>query len=227
VFPTLVNTLAVVAGSLAGLAFHGRLAPRFRVILFQAIGLATLVIGLQEALQTRDIPFLALSMIAGALLGEWIDIENRLRTAGEWIKHSIGQQQNPEFIDGFVNASLLFCVGAMSVVGSFRAGVEGNGDILYTKSLLDGHAAIFLAGAMGAGVMASAFSVLGFQGGLTLTFAAFGTGLPDYVIREVGAAGGLLIVGISINMLDVGQVRVGNLLPAMLLAGICAWLKAG
>ncbi|HXK95774.1 MAG TPA: DUF554 family protein, partial [bacterium] len=135
--------------------------------------------------------------------------------------------KNPEFIDGFVNASLLFCVGAMSVVGSFRAGVEGNGDILYTKSMLDGHAAIFLAGAMGAGVMASAVSVLGFQGGLTLLFIAFGRGLPDFVIREVGAAGGLLIVGISINLLDVGKIRAGNLLPAMLLAGILAWMQPG
>jgi len=101
------------------------------------------VIGLQEALKTQNIPFLALSMIAGALLGEGIDIEGRLQALGGWIKKHVGQQKNPEFIDGFVNASLLFCVGAMSVVGSFRAGVEGNGDILYTKSMLDGHAAIF------------------------------------------------------------------------------------
>ncbi len=226
-FPTLVNTLAVVIGSLAGMAFHGRLTLRFRIILFQSIGLATLVIGLQEALKTQNIPFLALSMIAGALLGEGIDIEGRLQALGGWIKKHVGQQKNPEFIDGFVNASLLFCVGAMSVVGSFRAGVEGNGDILYTKSMLDGHAAIFLAGAMGAGVMASAVSVLGFQGGLTLLFIAFGRGLPDFVIREVGAAGGLLIVGISINLLDVGKIRAGNLLPAMLLAGILAWMQPG
>ncbi|MFB3787590.1 MAG: DUF554 domain-containing protein [bacterium] len=227
VFPTLVNTLAVMTGSLVGLMFHNRLSLRFRTILFQAIGLATLLIGLREALNTREIPLLALSLIAGALLGEWINIEERLKGAGEFIKHAFGQQTNPEFIDGFAAASLLFCVGAMSVVGSFRAGVEGNGDILYTKSVLDGHAAIFLAGAMGAGVMASALSVLGFQGGLTLAFAAAGAGLPEYVIREVGAAGGLLIVGISINLLDLGKVRVGNLLPAMLLAGILVWLKQG
>lgn len=223
--PTFVNTIAVVIGSSIGLLFRKHIVERFRSILFQAIGLATTIIGLKDALRSQEIPLLALSMIAGGLIGEWINIEERIKELGEMLKRLLKQEGDAQFIDAFVFASVLFCVGAMAVVGSFRAGVEGNGDILYTKSLLDGHAAIFLAGAMGAGVMASSISVLAFQGILTLLFIAFGTGLPDYVITEVAAAGGLLIVGISINMMELGRVRVGNLLPAMLFAGILAWLK--
>lgn len=223
--PTLINTLAIVIGSSIGLLLHSRITERFRSILFQAIGLATILIGLKDSLRSQEMPLLALSMIAGGLLGEWLNIEERIKSLGGVLKRALRQEGDSQFIDAFVFASVLFCVGAMAVVGSFRAGVEGNGDILYTKSLLDGHASIFLAGAMGIGVMASSLSVLAFQGCLTLLFMVFGSRLPDYVITEVAAAGGLLIVGISINMMELGRVRIGNLLPAMLFAGLLAWLK--
>ncbi len=223
--PTIVNTIAVLIGAGIGLLFHSWLHERYRRILFQGIGLATLLIGLTEALKTQEMLLLAFSMILGGFLGEWINIEERLEAAGEWLKNHVGNPDDPEFIDGYVYASLLFCVGALAVVGSFRAGVQGDGTLLYTKSLLDGHAAIFLAGAMGAGVMASAVSVLVFQGFLTLVFMLWGGNLPEYVITEVGASGGLLIVGISINLLELGHIRLGNLLPAMLFAGLFAAIK--
>ncbi len=222
---TLVNTLAVLLGSAVGLGLHGRIAERFKVILFQSIGLITLIIGLRDAFKTEDIPILALSLILGGLIGEGLNIEGRLEAVGAILKRWMRVEGDSQFIEGFVAASLLFCTGAMTVVGTLKAGVEGNGEIIYTKSLLDGHAAIFLAGAMGAGVMASAATVLFFQGGLTLMFMLVGANLPDYVITEIGAAGGLLIVGISINLLNIGKVRVGNLMPGMLFAGLLIWIR--
>lgn len=223
--PTIVNTIAVIIGSSIGLLFNRHLTDRFRIILFQAIGLTTAVIGLKDALKTDDIPILALSAIAGALIGEWLNIEGAMESLGVKLKRWTGRDDDSQFVDGFVFASILFCTGALTVVGTFEAGVLGNGDKIYVKSILDGHAAIFLAGAMGAGVLASAGTVLAFQSTLTLLFMLWGAGLPDYVITEVGAVGGLLIVGISINLLDLGRVRVGNLLPGMLFAGIFVWLK--
>jgi len=223
--PTLVNALAVLMGSAIGLLLHGRLSNRFREILFQAIGLATVVIGMRDALATNHIPILALSMILGALAGEGLNLEGRLESLGGLLQRRLYPRGDGEFIQGFVTAGLLFCVGAMTVVGALRAGVGGNGEIYYTKSLLDGHAAVFLAGALGAGVMASAGCVLCVQGGLTLLFMIVGANLPDYVVREVGAAGGLMILAISINLLGIGKVRVGNLLPGMLFAGVFIWFK--
>ncbi|MBN2326882.1 MAG: DUF554 domain-containing protein [Candidatus Omnitrophica bacterium] len=222
--PTLVNTIAVLIGSTLGLLLHKHISDRFRAILFQAIGLATIAIGLKDALRTQEIPMLALSMILGGLLGEWINIEERLKSLGGSLKTMMRQEGDSGFIDSFVFASILFCAGAMTIVGCFRAGVEGDGDLLYTKSLLDGHAAIFLAGTMGAGVLASSFTILMFQGGLTVLFMTLG-GLPDYIITEAAAVGGLLIVAISINMMELGRVRVGNLLPGMFLVGFLVWLK--
>ena len=223
--PTLVNTVAVLIGSSIGLLLHKRISERYRSILFQAIGLATIAIGLKDALRTQELPLLALSMIVGGLLGEWIDIEKRMQDMGDILKRVMKRDEDSRFVEGFVFSSILFCSGAMTVVGCFRAGVEGNGDLLYTKSVLDGHASIFLAGAMGAGVLASSSTILLFQGLLTLVFMAVGTSLPDYVITEVGAVGGLLIVAISINLLELGRVRVGNLMPGMLVAGIFVWIK--
>ncbi len=222
--PTLVNTLAVLLGSLIGLLLHERISDRFKVVLFQTIGLATIVIGMRDALRTEHVPVLALSMILGGLTGEGLNIEGRLESAGGYLKRLMHFEGDPQFIEGFVYASLLFCTGAMTILGTLRAGVEGNGEILYTKSVLDGHAAIFLAGAMGAGVMVSAVTILIFQGGLTLIFMGIGEKLPEYVVTEVGAAGGLLILAISINLLGIGKIRVGNLLPSMLFAGILIWI---
>lgn len=223
--PTLVNTVAVLIGSSIGLLLHKRISERYRTILFQAIGLATIAIGLKDALRTQELPLLALSMIAGGLLGEWINIEKRMQELGGILKRVMGRDEDSRFVEGFVFASILFCSGAMTVVGCFRAGVEGNGDLLYTKSVLDGHASIFLAGAMGIGVLASSFTILFFQGILTFLFMAGGSALPDYIITEVGAVGGLLIVAISINLLELGRVRVGNLIPGMFIAGILVWIK--
>lgn len=222
--PTFVNTLTVLAGSGVGLLLHGRIPQRFRVILFQTIALVTLIIGLKDAMACQNIPMLALGMIAGSMCGEALKIEQRLEGIGDWLRRRTGAGGDSRFVDGFVSASLLFCVGAMTVVGALEAGVERNGEILYTKSLLDGHAAAFLAGALGAGVMAGALTVFTFQGALTLVFMAVGAQLPDAAVREIGAAGGLMIVAISLNLLELATIRVGNMLPGMVFAGLLAAL---
>lgn len=224
--PTLVNTLAILLGAVVGLSMHGRVSERFRLILFQAIGLTTLIIGVQYASQTREIPILALSMIFGGLLGEALKIEGRLDLFGERLKTRLGYAGESKFTEGFMYASLLFCVGAMTIVGSFQAGVEQNGDLLYTKSVLDGHVAIFFAGTLGIGVLASAGTVLAVQGLLTIVFMGIGSGIPEPVVREISAAGGLLIIGISLNLLEVCKIRLGNLLPSLVFAGVFVWLKS-
>ncbi len=223
--PTLVNALAVIVGSSIGLLFYGRLSQRFRLILFQSIGLTVLMLGLRDALASQELPLLALGMILGGLLGEGLNLEQQLERLGAFLKNLFKQKDDSQFIDGFVYASILFCVGAMTVVGTFQAGVNHNGDVLYTKSILDGHAAIFLAGAMGGGVMASSLTILTLQGTLTLFFFLVGSTLPEYIITEAGAAGGLLIAGIAINLMELAKIRLGNLFPGIILVPLFVWLK--
>ena len=224
-FPTIINACAIILGSLTGLLFHGHLAPRFRTIIFQAIGLSTLMIGILSTMGCKEVPILALSMILGGLTGEYLRIEDHLKALGEKLKKIIDKEGESRFVEGFVYSSMLYCVGAMAVVGSFEAGVLGKGDILYTKSLLDGFISIFLAGAMGIGVLASSVTVTLYQGALTLLFMGFGSGLPDYVINEIRSAGGVLIVGIGLSLLEIREIKLGNLLPAMFYAGLFVWVK--
>lgn len=223
--PTVFNTVTVFIGASIGCFMHHYISERYRTILFQSIGLSTLLIGIKESLHTTEIPLLAFSMIGGGLLGEWLNIEERLKGLGGWLKRWFGGQDDSRFLDAFVYASLLFCVGAMTLVGTFRAGVLGDGELLYTKSVMDGFAAMVLASGMGSGVAASAVFVLLFQGSLTLIFMLWGNQLPEYIVTEVGASGGLLIIGISINLLNVGMIKIGNLIPGMVLTGLLVWVK--
>ena len=162
----------------------------------------------------------------GALLGETLNLESHLENAGKHLQRLTRRDRQEGFVEGFVYASLLFCVGALTIVGCLQAAMEGNGELLYTKSLLDGHVAIFLTGAMGAGVMAASVTILLFQGGLTLFFLWAGPHLPEPVIREMGAAGGLLIIAIGLNLLEIATIRVGNLLPGMFLGALLFWWKS-
>lgn len=212
--PTIVNVLTVICGSLAGVLFHRILQERFRELIFQSLGLVTILIGLRDAMESQHIPFVALSLIIGAVLGEALNFETHLNNTGIWL-HRVIQHKDERFVDGFVNASLLFCVGGMTIVGSLQAGVSNNGDILYTKATMDGLAAVFLAGAMGVGVLFSSLTILLVQGLLTAVFFVMGKYIPPTTVTELSAIGGLMIVAIGLNLLGMVKIRVGNLLPGL------------
>jgi uncharacterized protein len=218
---TLVNTGAVVAGSLLGVMIGKRLPDRVKTIVMQALGLSVVLIGLQMALSgTRPLLVIG-SLLLGAVTGELMDVEGRIAAVGEWLKRRF-QSESSTFVQGFVTASVLYCTGAMVIVGSIRDGTVGDPSILYVKSLLDGVASIAFASSLGSGVAFSALSVFVVQGSITLLASKLAFLQGPGVIEAVTATGGLLILGIGINILDIKQIRVGNLVPALVYAILAA-----
>jgi uncharacterized membrane protein YqgA involved in biofilm formation len=218
---TFVNTGAVVAGSLLGVMIGKRLPDRVKTIVMQALGLSVILIGLQMALSgTRPLLVIG-SLLLGAVTGELMDIEGRIAAIGEWLKRRF-RSESSTFVQGFVTASVLYCTGAMVIVGSIRDGTVGDPSILYIKSLLDGVASIAFASSLGVGVAFSALSVFAVQGAITLLASKLAFLQSPGVIEAVTATGGLLILGIGINILDIKQIRVGNLVPALVYAILAA-----
>jgi uncharacterized membrane protein YqgA involved in biofilm formation len=218
---TLVNTGAVVAGSLLGVLIGKRLPDRIKTIVMQALGLSVILIGLQMALSgTRPLLVIG-SILLGAVTGELMDIEGRIAAIGEWLKRRF-RSESSTFVQGFVTASVLYCTGAMVIVGSIRDGTVGDPSILYVKSLLDGVASIAFASSLGLGVAFSSLSVFAVQGSITLLASKLAFLQSPMVIESVTATGGLLILGIGINILEIKQIRVGNLVPALVYAAIAA-----
>ena len=218
---TLVNTGAVVAGSLLGVMIGKRLPDRVKTIVMQALGLSVILIGLQMALSgTRPLLVIG-SLLLGAVTGELMDIEGRIAAVGEWLKRRF-RSESSTFVQGFVTASVLYCTGAMVIVGSIRDGTVGDPSILYIKSLLDGVASIAFASSLGVGVAFSALSVFAIQGAITLLASKLAFLQGPGVIEAVTATGGLLILGIGINILEIKQIRVGNLVPALVYAILAA-----
>jgi len=218
---SLVNGAAIIAGSLLGLALHGRFPDRVRTIMFQALGLSILLIGLKMAL-TMNRPLLVVaSMLVGAVIGEAIDIERRMALAGDRMK-TVFRSDNALFTDGFVSASVIFCTGTMAILGSFDEALRGDHTLLFTKSMLDGSVAMILATTYGAGVALSCLPVALYEGALTLlAIAAEDYFTPDRLV-QITSVGGLLITAIGINMLGLLKIKVSNLLPAMVLAAVLA-----
>jgi len=211
---TLVNTAAIIAGSLFGLLFRGGIPESYNRTVMKSIALAVVLIGLLSALKTDMLLLLIFSLAIGSLLGEIIKIEDRLTRLGNMLEARFASSGG-SVSQGFVSASLLFCVGAMAIVGSLESGLTGNHQTLFAKSVLDGIASIVLASSMGIGVAFSAASVLIYQGIITLAASSLQPFLAEAVIKEMSAVGGLLIVAIGLNMLDFPRIKVGNMLPAI------------
>lgn len=217
---TIINVILVLVGSLLGLAFQNRISARFSSGLTAALGLCVLGIGISSMISTNDTLCVIVCMAVGTLLGEAVDIEKRMDSVGEAIRRRLARGGgNSRFVEGFVNASVLFCVGAMAINGSMEAGMNHNYDIIISKGVIDGLTSITFAAAMGVGVVFSTLPVLLYQGGLTLLFGLVGQGIPPETVTEMSAAGGVIIVGIGINMLGLPKekLRVGNMLPAVFL----------
>jgi len=225
---TLVNFAAIAIGGAAGSLVKNGLSQRFRTIIMQAIGLSVMIIGISGALQgmyavigggkldRQFIMTMIFSLVIGGIIGEWINIEDKLGRIGQWFQKKLVKGES-NFAEGFVTASLVYCVGAMAIVGSLEDGLTGNTSTLFAKSILDGVSAIVFAATLGIGVSFSALSVLLYQGSITLLAGFIKPWLNDIVISQISLVGSVLILGIGISMLEIKKIKVGNMLPAIFL----------
>jgi uncharacterized membrane protein YqgA involved in biofilm formation len=215
---TIVNVLAVLAGSGAGLLAGARLPDRIRVTLLQGLGLVVLAIGVAESGSTRNITFPLVALVLGGLAGEGLRIEDRLTALGERIQGRARRAEGSStFVEGFVAASLLFCVGPLTILGSIQDGLGRGSQTLIVKAALDGTAALVFSSTLGVGVAFSAVTVLVVQGTLTLAASGLNSVLTRRMIDELTATGGIMILGIALRLLEIKVVRVASFLPALLL----------
>jgi len=233
---TLLNVAAVLLGGTLGALLGDRLPERIRQIVMQGVGLVTLVVGMSMALGTNNVLLVLGSVCIGGILGEWWRIEDRLEGAGRWLEARASQVPflaRGDFVRGFVTASLVFCVGPMTILGSIQDGLSGDYTLLALKSVLDGFAGLAFAASLGMGVTFaslgmgvtfSAVTVLLFQGALTLGAAPFQAILTESMITEMSAAGGVIILGIGLLLLEIKRIKVGNFLPALFIAPLLTFL---
>ena len=216
-FGALVNALAIAAGGLAGLIMGARMPERVRCIVFQGLGLCVTVLGVQAALGGTRPALTIGSIVAGSIVGELLRLEDRLASLAESVKNKV-RSSNPRFTEGLLSASVIFCIGAMGILGSFEEGLRGARDIVYAKSIIDAFAAMIMASAMGVGVLFSGVSVFIYQGLLVVGAGALSGLLTPPVMAELTATGGIIIMGIGINMLGLLQIRLANMVPALVFA---------
>jgi len=219
---TIVNAIAIIGGCLVGLVVKGRLTEKISTTIMNGLALCILYIGISGALKGKDTLQMIICIALGALIGEIIDIDKRLNNLGDMIEKKInGKKKNSSsneknsISEGFVTSSLLFCVGAMAVVGSLESGLQGNHTTLFAKSILDGISSIIFTSSLGIGVILSSIAVLIYQGSITLLAGGLSSILTDTVILNMSAVGSLLIVGLGFNMLGASKIKVANLLPAI------------
>lgn len=218
----LVNTMTVLAGSLIGILFRNRLRESLRNAVMLALGLCTLMIGIQSAIATQELLCVILSLVLGTVVGELLRIDDGIEHAGDAIKSKFTKNHNRDlgnFTEGFVSACILFCIGSMTIVGSLEAGIRQDYSIIYAKSMLDFVSSMAFGAAMGFGVTCSAVFVLLFQGSLTLLAGVLGSALSDAAVTEMSAVGGIILIGMGLNMLGCTKerIKVSNMLPAIFL----------
>jgi uncharacterized membrane protein YqgA involved in biofilm formation len=222
---TWINIATVLLGTGIGVTVGGRLTQSVQQRVLFGLGMVTLVIGIDLALgwgragTTRETPLYVLGgILLGGLVGEALRIEDRLEAVGRWVQGRLATHEHSTIAEGFVDASLLFCVGSLAVVGSIQDGLTGDYDTLATKAVLDGFAAIALASTLGWGVGLSALSILVYQGAITLGAGFFSDILRGEALAALTSAGGVTIIGISLKLLALKDVKVANYLPALVIA---------
>ena len=225
---TLINAAAIILGTLIGLLLRKGIPQRLQDTIGQGQGLCVILIGLSGALKTADVTCCIICMVLGSLLGAWIDIERRLNELGQAIEHRVSPDgAEGSVAKGFVTASLVFCVGAMAIVGSMDSGLRGDHSTLIAKSILDGVFAVIFTSSLGWGVGLSALAVLVYQGAIALLAMWIEPMLTPAVINEMSAVGGLLITAIGLNMVyNHKHIPVGNMLPAIFLTAAYVPLAA-
>lgn len=213
---TIVNFFTIFVGGIIGVLLKGGLPKRFTDTIMSGVALCVIYIGVSGTLKGENMLLIVISIAIGSLLGESVNIDEKLILLGNFIENKAKNFSKDTSISlGFVTASLLFCVGAMAVVGSLESGLLGKYDILFTKSILDGVTALILSSTLGIGVILSAFSVLVYQGLITLAASLLQNILTTPIVNEMSAVGSLLIIGIGLNMLGITKIKVANMLPSI------------
>lgn len=211
---TIVNAVAIIIGGSIGTLFGNKFTERYSEIITQAISLSVVLVGLLSAIKTENILLLILSMAIGSLIGEFINIEKRLHKLGDGLQKRLASEGH-NIAEGFVMATLIFCIGSMAILGSIESGVKGDHTTLFAKAILDGVFSMVFASSLGIGVAFSAISVFVYQGLITLLSGQASSILTLATINELSAVGGLLIMTIGLNTMKVTKIRVGNMLPAV------------
>lgn len=216
---TIVNAIAIICGSLLGLLFRKGIPESYKETIMSGIGLAVILIGIKSALSSDQLLIVIFSMIIGAVIGEFLKIEDRLEALGNYFETRIKTKSSDtgSLARGFVTASLVFCVGSMAIVGALESGLTGNHQTLFAKSILDGVTSIIFASSMGIGVLFSSVAVFLYQGAITLSAVFMKSFLVPETISQMTSVGGLLIMAIGLNLLGITKIKLGNLIPGIFL----------
>lgn len=218
---TIVNAAAVIVGSSIGLMAHSRLPEKVQALVFQGIGLVTIMLGVSMALKTENFLIVILSIVLGSITGQLADIDKLLRKTTERLSRGKGSDRATQ---GFMTATLLFCVGSMAILGAIEDGLGQTPTLLYTKSVMDGITSIALAASFGVAVVFSVVPLLIYQGVITLCAVAMTSVMSEAMIAEMTAVGGIMLVGLGINILDIKEIKVTNMLPSLIFAIIFAYI---
>jgi uncharacterized membrane protein YqgA involved in biofilm formation len=221
---TLINAGAIVAGSSIGLVFKKNMPEKYQTIYFQAVGLFTLLLGVKMSLDISSPLLVILSIVLGGFVGLKLQLEEHTEQLGNYLQVKI-RIKNDRFTEGLVTAFLLFCMGSMTIVGAIEEGFGATSDLLLTKSILDFFSAIMLASGLGIGVLFSVVPLLLFQGGITLFVSIVGKDIPREIVSELTVVGGIILLGLSFNLLKIKKIEIINLLPALLFICIFVWLR--
>ncbi|MCK5842024.1 MAG: DUF554 domain-containing protein [Candidatus Sabulitectum sp.] len=225
---TFVNTATVLAGGLLGTLLGSGLSERIRETVMTGMSLVVIALGIKMTMETSNILIVLGSITIGSIIGEVLHLQRRLDSVGLWLEAATSRSSflsRGNFSQGFVTASLVFCVGPMTIMGSIQDGLSGDSSLLLVKSVLDGFAAIAFASVMGMGVTFSAITVLLVQGALTLGSSLFSHVLTQNMVSELTATGGVIMLGIAIHMLDLKRIRLANFLPALAIAPLIVWIS--
>lgn len=218
---TIINTVTVIAGGGLGLLIGNRIPERIRIIIVQVIGMVTLVIGLRDAMNTENIVFPLLGMTIGAILGELLKIEDRLLSVGDILRRRFAKDSaDGKFVTGFVTATLLFCVGPLTILGAIEDASGKTPQLYIIKGTLDGFMMIIFSALYGVGAIFSALSVFVVQGSLTIFGTTLDSLLDDRMRLELFSAGGLAVIAIGLNLLEIKKIRLGSLLPGLVVTPI-------
>ena len=225
---TFLNIVTVLIGGTLGLIFGARIPDKLKSTVIAGMGLFTAAMGVQMFLKTEN-PLIVLgSLLIGTLLGEWWRIEDGLQNLGEYLEKRFsreGDDGSNKFVRGFLTASLLFCVGPMTILGSIQDGLTGDYNLLAVKSVLDGFASLAFASTLGAGVMFSAVIIFFYQGGISLLAVQLNAMVTTTMMNELTAAGGVMLMGVAVsNLLEIKKIRVGNMLPGLAVAPLIVWV---
>lgn len=217
---TLINVITVIVGSSIGILLRNRLNDQYKNIILQGVGILTMVIGMQMALKTNNILIILASVLIGGLFGQAVKMEDRIESFADKIKSRFASKEDIYFSEGFITASIIFCVGPMTILGSINDGLRGDIDLLAIKSVLDGFTALALTASFGIGVMISVFTIIIIQGGITFSAVFIDQFLNAMMINEMTAVGGVLIIGIGFVILDIKKIKVATFLPSILFAPV-------